>query len=411
MPEILTDEQAAAIWSGQTTSLLGMEPTKVDPKVEEKKVDDVKKEDVKVEPKQEANKSAVKEEDLDNLFSTEETILTDDTTSADDTNADSTGKKGRKVTDLVQIVNQLITEDVLSGYQDAEGNSVDIKTIDEAKQLIKDNLAESGKDKKEEWKKEYREEFSPQVQAILHYAEQGAQSATQLFQLMGAIQQVEEAVEIDMNTPQGHEQVIRQIYKAKGFKDSYIDKQVNILKDLGEDRIKVEAEELYPELVQAKQEQVKRVLAEQDVRRKEAEEASKVYVSTIKQTLSKDVIGGVKLSREDKAKLYEAVTQPKYTSLNGTATNLFVKTLEDLQFGKNANYDHFMNVVQYAIDPKAFVEKLKTSVGNDIADDTFRKLKTAKGTAATSVGDNTSDRSALPKKGIKKGGDFVNPFQ
>lgn len=404
MPEILTDEQAAAIWSGQTTSLLGMEPTKDIPKVEEKKTE-VKQEEIKQE-----DKPTVKEEELDNLFS-EETTTTDDTTT-DDTSVDTTGKKvgGRKVTDLVQVVNQLITDDVLFGYQDAEGNSVEIKTIDEAKQLIKDNLAESGKDKKEEWKKEYREEFSPQVQAILHYAEQGAQSATQLFQLMGAIQQVEEAVEIDMNTPQGHEQVIRQIYKAKGFKDSYIDKQVNILKDLGEDRIKTEAEELYPELVQAKQEQVKRVLADQEARRKEAEEASKVYVSTIKQTLSKDVVGGVKLSREDKAKLYEAVTQPKYTSLNGSPTNLFVKTLEDLQFGKNANYEHFMNVVQYAIDPKTFVEKLKTSVGNDIADDTFRKLKTAKGTAATSVGDNSSERSALPKKGIKKGGDFVNPF-
>lgn len=404
MPEILTDEQAAAIWSGQTTSLLGMETTKVEPKVEEKKTE-VKQEETKQE-----DKPVIKAEELDNLFS-EETTTTDDTTT-DNTSVDATGKKvgGRKVTDLVQVVNQLITDDVLFGYQDAEGNSVEIKTIDEAKQLIKDNLAESGKDKKEEWKKEYREEFSPQVQAILHYAEQGAQSATQLFQLMGAIQQVEEAVEIDMDTPQGHEQVIRQIYKAKGFKDSYIDKQVNILKDLGEDRIKVEAEELYPELVQAKQEQVKRVLADQEIRRKEAEEASKVYVSTIKQTLSKDVVGDIKLSREDKAKLYEAVTQPKYTSLNGSPTNLFVKTLEDLQFGKNANYEHFMNVVQYAIDPKSFVEKLKTSVGNDIADDTFRKLKTAKGTVATSVGDNSSERSALPKKGIKKGGDFVNPF-
>lgn len=411
MPEILTDEQAAAIWSGQTTSLLGMEPAKVEPpKVEEKKADDAKKVEPKTGDTEAVDKTTIKDEDLDNLFGTEETV-TNDSTITDDTTTDTTGKKaGRKVTDLVQIVNQLITEDVLSGYQDAEGNSVEIKTIDEAKQLIKDNLAESGKDKKEEWKKEYREEFSPQVQAILHYAEQGAQSATQLFQLMGAIQQVEEAVEIDMNTPQGHEQVIRQTYKAKGFKDSYIDKQVNILRDLGEDKIKEEAEELYPELVQAKQEQVKRVLAEQDVRRREAEEASKVYVSTIKQTLSKDVVGGIKLSREDKAKLYEAVTQPKYTSLNGSPTNLFVKTLEDLQFGKNANYEHFMNVVQYAIDPKSFVEKLKTSVGNDIADDTFRKLKTAKGTAATSVGDNSSERGALPKKGIKKGGDFVNPF-
>lgn len=407
MPEILTDEQAAAIWSGQTTSLLGLEdPNK---KKEEVKVEP-KVEDTKVEPKIDdaTTKTEVKDKDLDLVFNPKED---EDTTTTDDTTVDSTGKKvGRKVTDLVQIVNQLISEDVLSGYQDAKGNSIDIKTIDEAKQLIKDNLSESGKGREEEWKKDYKESLSPQVQAILHYAEQGAQSATQIAQLMGAIQQVEEAVEIDMATKVGHEQVVRQTLKSKGFKDSYVDKQVNILKDLGDDKLKEEAEELYPELVEAKQKQVKQIIAEQEVRRREAEEASKIYVNTIKETLGKDVLGGIKITREDKAKLYEAVTQPKYTSLNGSPTNLFVKTLEELQFGKNANYEHFMNIVQYAIDPKGFVDKLKTSVGNDIADDTFRKLKTAKsGGANTNTADEVN-RGSTPRKGITKGGDFVNPY-
>lgn len=400
MPEVLTDEQAAAIWSGQTTSLLGME----DPK---KKEEPPKVETPTDTKKEEETKVELKEEDLDRTFveSDEEEVEPPPTTTEI--------KKGRKPTDLVNVVNQLISEDILSGWQDAQGNSIELKTIDDAKQLIKDNLNEASVGKEDEWWENKKKGYSPQVQALLHYADNGAQSATELSQLLGAIQQVEEAVEIDPKTPAGQEQIIRQTLKSKGFKDQYIEKQVNILKDLGEDKLKEEAEELYPELIEARQAQAQQMLAIQEKRRKEAEEASKVYVSTIKKTLDKDVVGDVKLSKEDKAKLYEAITKPSYTSLNGTATNLFVKTLEELQFGKSANYDHFMNIVQYAIDPKGFIAKLKTSVGNEIADNTFRQLKTAKSTTAntdSTDGVNTRD-NPTSKKGITKGGTFVNPYQ
>lgn len=396
MAEILTDEQAAAIWSGQTTSLLDLGESKKNetppiilPKIEET----VKVEEPKV---------VVKDEEINFIPDEEE---------EEEAVATTSGKKGgRKPTDLVNMVNQLIADDTLLGWQDKDGNNMEIKTIDEAKQLIRDNLSNKDVDKEEEWWEAKKGAYSPQVQAILHYADQGAQSATQLAQLLGAIQEVEEAVEIDLKTPAGQEATIRQTLKSKGFKDSYIDKQITILKDLGDDRLKEEAEELYPELVTARQKQVQQRIADQESRRKEAEDASKVYVSTIKKTLDKDTVGGVKLTRDDKAKLYEAVTKPAYTSLNGAPTNLFVKTLEEMQFGKNADYDHFMNIVQYAIDPKGFLEKLKTSVGNEIADHTYRQLKTAKSSSANTNNDDVS-RQAIPnKKGITKGGGFVNPY-
>lgn len=398
MAEILTDEQAAAIWSGQTSSLLGLEdPNKTPPAAPPP----VAPTPPPVEPKApEKPKVELKEEDLDATFVEGEPSTT--TTS-------EKGKGGRKPTDLVQVVNQLIDEDVLFGWQDKEGKPVEIKTIEDVRQLIKDNLSESGNGKEDEWWEKKKGAYSPQVQAVLHYAEQGAQSATEIAQLLGAIREVEEAVEIDMNTSAGHEQVVRQTLKSKGFKDSYVDKQVNILKDLGDDKLKEEAEELYPELVAMRQTQVQQAIADQERRRKDAEEASKVYVSTIRKTLDKEVVGDVKLSKEDKARLYEAVTKPSYTSLNGSATNLFVKTLEELQFGKNANYDHFMNIVQYAIDPKGFLQKLKTSVGNEIADDTFRKLKTAKSSIATTDSQEDVNRGT-PKRTITKGGSFVNPY-
>lgn len=418
MAEILTDEQAAAIWSGETASLVGLSKTVEQQAAEDKAKVDAAKADTEAKLKVDADAKAkadleatnaakkIKNEDLNNTFQEEEE---EDTTTTTTTTADEKKNGGRKPTDLVAVTKQLIEEGVLLAPEDDKGGVLEIKTQDDAKNVIKANLDYKEKQSNESWKEDYKKSLSPQVQAILHYAEQGAQSATEIAQMIGAIQQVEEAVEIDMKTPAGHEQVIRQTLKSKGFKDAYIDKQVNVLKDLGGDKLKEEAEELYPELMDAKQKQVKQLILDQESRRKDAEEASKVYVGTIKRTLDKDVVGNIKLSREDKARLYEAVTQPKYISLNGNSTNLFVKTLEDLQFGKNADYDHFMNVVQFTVDPKGFIEKLKTSVGNDIATSTFIKLKSAKTTSANTDTSTTTNNSSTAKR-LPKGDNFINPY-
>jgi len=407
MPEILTDEQAAAIWSGQTTSLLGLEP--------EKKVDTppppVTKQE---EPPKEPVTTVVKDEDLANVFheDEEEEVEEQETPPATPANAPPAEKKpGRKASDLVTGVNQMIEEGLLLAADDGQGGIVEIKTIEDAKKLIKSNLEHRQEQDEEQWWESKKKAYSPQVQAVLHYADQGAQSASEVIELLGAIREVEEAAEIDIKTPAGAEKAVRETYRSKGFKDAYIDKQINILKDLGGSRLQEEAADLYPELLASKQALVEKSMTEKEQRRQEAEEASKVYVSTIRKTLDKDVIGAVKLTREDKAKLYEAITLPKYQSLNGSKTNLFVKTLEELQFGNNANYDHYMNVVQFAIDPQGFIDKLKTSVTNTVTEETFKKLKTAKATSATTNNDDANNRTqvgrtnkTLPSKG------FVNPY-
>lgn len=421
MPEILTDEQAAAIWSGQTSSILGLETTKTPEELaaEKTKVDEAAKaaEAAKTvtttttDTTTTDTKKVVKDSDLDNVFTDKQDDKTDDTDDDSTTTLTDTSKKGGgggRKTDLIQTVSKLIEEGVLFGYDDGS----EVKTVDEATQLIKDNFSNRDEADKEAWKKEYKESLSPQVQAMLHYAEQGAQSATQIADLLGAIKEVEEVAELDPKTPAGQEQIVRQTLKSKGFKDTYIDKQVNILKDLGGTKLQEEADELYPELAEMKSAQVKQRIVDQEERRKSAEAASKVYVSTVKSTLDKETVGGIKLSREEKAKLYEAVTQPKYVSLNGAATNLFVKTLEDLQFGEKANYEQFMNIVNYVIDPKGFTEKLKTAVTNDVTDATFRKLKTSKTTTANTDTSDTGTRTSSTssgKKTISKSG-FVNPY-
>lgn len=413
MSEILTDEQASAIWSGQTASITGIkeDPTTVDPPV--------------VDPAKAA--PVIKQGDIDPLADPKEDIKDDDITKAlagnlepeeEDEDEDVTKpnpgeipaagkteppKTGRKPTDLVKFVNQLVSEEVLSGFANDKDEIEEVKTIDEAKALIKANLDDrENKSADKGWEKKL-ETYSPQVRMILHYADKGVQSANEIIELIGAIKSVEDVNDLTAETPEGQEAIIREAYKARGFKDSYIDKQVTTLKDL--DKLKENAEELLPEIKTLKVQEVQKRLAEQEDRDNMAKEASKVYFQTVKQALDKEEVNGMKLLKEDKSKIFGALADQSYISLNGERTNQFVKTLEELQFGKQANYEQFLNIVHYTVDPKGFIDKLKQSIKNDVTEATHKKLKTSKtSTPNSEVEDNR------PAKNVIKKSTFVNPY-
>lgn len=316
-----------------------------------------------------------------------------------------TSRKGRKPTDLVSAVSKLVEEDVLAGFQD----SAEIKTNEEAIELLKLNLKQREEEATENAFKNKVKGYSPQVQTILHYAEQGAQSATEIMQLMGAMKEMEELYDFDTSDTNGQEAIVRQYYKSKGFKDNYIDKQLTLIKDAGKENLKEEAEAFLPELLADNEKRIQEKIRQQEANKKRAEEASRAYISTVKSTLTAgDKMEEVPIGKEDKAKVFEAIANPKYNSLSGMPTTQFVKTLEDLQFGENKNYAHFLNVVRYTIDPKGFVNSLKQSLENNIAATTQRTLRQTKTSSPTSAEPVAGNNNNTSKKTIKK--DFVNPF-
>lgn len=421
--EVLTDEMASAIWSGSTASIAGLEE-----KMEEQDdTNDAPEEGgdnddgkVSIDP---SKAKPVNDDDFTKIWAGEDLDEEEEEEEEQEEKADpkkatpaktqtqtppkqEPAKANKRITEFANMVNQLVEEGELEGFTDDDENITPVKTIEEAKELIKANLAQRANGTKDEVWQEKVKEYSPQIQTILKYAEQGAQSATELMELLGSIKEVEDANELDTSTDEGAEAVVREAYRLKGFKDAYIEKNIKRLKDL--DALKEEADELSPEIVALKAQEVKKKLEAQARRQQEAMEASKVYFKTIQDTLSKDNIGQVKLTREDKGKIYAALADDRYVSLSGTKTNQFVRTLEELQFGKNTDYEHFLNVVQFTVDPKGFVEKLKAGIKQEVTADTTRKLKSAKSTTATTEEIEVRD-SNTKKSGIKKGG-FKNPY-
>lgn len=391
--EQLTDEQAALLWSGDTSSIAEFEEK---PKEESTATEETTEEDVEKKPKLPVN-----EQELTDVFAQAEEKTEEDEEEEEEkpTNgAASTEKKpGRKTTDLVQVVNQLVEEEVLFGFEGEE-----IKTIEDVKDLIKENLKhreESSINKL--WDKKIKG-YSPQIQAILQYAEKGGE---EIYPLLQAIGKAEESAKLSADDEAGQEEVIRQALKMKGFDDEEIKEQIETFKDL--DKLKVKAEKFLPELNSMQEKRVEMLLKEQEQRDAQAREASKVYLDTIQNTLNKEEVGKVKLQKEDKAKIYQALADGRYVSLSGMKTNGFVKALEELQFGKNSNYDHFLNIVHMAIDPEGFYEKIENGIKNKVTEQQVRKIKVSK-----SSNPNTQEEveTNVTKKPVVTRDKFRNPY-
>lgn len=401
----LTADEAAAIWSGDTTSLQGFDSTNDQQQTagvddSDGTDDDKQKEPLFIDDKDITNMFASVEDDDDDDDDNQDQTNQSDQNNNGDNNSDQNqadSKKGRKASDIISLVNELIESEELYPFEDGE-----IKTLKDAKDLIKFNLKQRESVSAESVWKEKVKSYSPQVQAILHYAEQGGKDISSL---MGSISQIEETAEIDIETPEGQEQTVREVLRAKGFDNEDIEDEISTLKDL--DKLKAKAEKFFPTLQAERQREVQAKIKDQEDRRAAAAEASRKYLQTIQTTLEKEAVGGIKLNREDKSKIYQALADARYTSLSGNPTNGFVKALEEMQFGENADYDHFANVVHFAIDKKSFLEKIKNDIAVDVNAETARKLRTQKNTTPNSTENVVSSGN---KKTTITRSTFKNPF-
>lgn len=305
-------------------------------------------------------------------------------------------KPGRKPVELVDLVNKMIKEGELIGFED-DG---EVTTIEEAKKLIKGNIQEAKSSSFEDLWKSKIESYSPQVQAILHYAEQGGEDITPL---LTAISQIEHTENLDLNTEEGQKGILKEYYKSQGWKDEDIDEEIALFVDT--EKLKPKAEKILPMLEKMRQKRIEAMMVEQEARNEEVQKAREVYYETVKNALSKDKLGDVKLDRSQKGQIWRGLTDNTYKSWNGTPTNGFYKTLEELQVGDNQNYDHFLEIVFLALDRDGFKEKLRDEIKSEQAANTARKLKTEQ--------KRQSSEASIPgeekKKGIKREA-FKNPF-
>jgi len=390
MSQILTDEQAALLWSDPSAVIAGDE---IDNTITEEKSTD----------KDQA--TIVNDEDIDGVFS--QTIEDDedeielnvkDTKVETKTEGQPSKQKGRK-SDFITYVNGLLEKD---GFEFEGG---EIKTQEEAQEILSQYITNKTTEAVEEGWKQKLKEYPAQVQAVFAYADQGAQSSEEFMALFTAMKDVEDVYEYDLSTKEGKLKAVEDHLKAKGLKPSYIAKQIAFLKDAGDELIDETSKESVEELLEFNKQKVNQRIAEKAKQKEAAEKASRSYINTVTETLKKKAVGELELGKDEKYEIFEAVTRPTYQSLGGSNVTKFIKTLEDIQFGEQKNYDHFLNIVHFTVNPKGFMDKIKAKLKTEVAEDTMKAIRISKKTSANTEVE-TSD-----KKVIKLSSDFKNPFK
>lgn len=303
---------------------------------------------------------------------------------------------GRKVADLVSVVNELVESGELFPFEDGAP-----KTVEEARELIKLNLSETKKSTIDDVWKQKVESYSPQIQAILHYAEQGGSDVTPL---ISAIAEVERNTNLDLESEAGQESVISEFLKVSGWSEEDIKEEIETAKDLG--KLKTKAEKFLPKLNQMNQQRIEMLMEEQQQREVEQKEASRKYLDIIKTNLDKDKLGDIKLSRQDKAMIWDGLTDVRHKSWSGQPTNLFFKRLEEMQAGDKVDYDHFLEIVYLTLNRGSFKDKIREEIKTAETADTVRRLKTQERKATTQETMYDEDR---PKNVVKRQ-TFKNPW-
>jgi hypothetical protein len=307
-------------------------------------------------------------------------------------------KVGRKTTDLVAITSELVEEGILFNFVDGPP-----KTNDEAKELIKLNLSEKEKGSEDQWWEKKVSNYSPQVQAILDYAEKGGSNISPL---LNAISEVERTGEFDIEKESDQEAIIQEYLKVSGWDESDIKEEIETSKDLG--KIKAKAEKFLPKLNQMKQERIQLIMEEQADRDAQAQEAKREYLKTLKANLDKPKVGEVKLEKGERALLWDSLTNIKYTSWNGQPTNAFFKKLEEMQMSKDGNYEHFLELVHLAVDRETFIKKIREEIKTQEASSTARKLKIEQTKKASSEAAAEDEPKSDNKNTIRRA--FKNPY-
>lgn len=365
--ENISQDELSKILSGKNVDSILTPP--------EEKNEEVKEKDEKKESfKNTVIDTSFKWNELESLVGEKEEEKVEEAKIEDKTDTEIEKKTpGRKPSDIISLINDLVETGDIFGFEDGPA-----KTIEEAKELIKLNITESKKSTFEDVWKEKIESYSPQIQAIIHYAEQGGGDVSPL---ISAIAEVESNANLNLDTEEGQESVISEYLKISGWSSEDIKEELETAKDLG--KLKSKAEKFLPKLNQMNEQRIQLIIEEQNERQKEAEEARNKYLSTIKTNLDKERLGDIKLSRQDKALIWEGLTDVRHKSWSGQPTNLFFKRLEEMQAGDKADYEHFLEVVYHTLNRGSFKDKLKEEIKTVEAADTARKLKTQDRKATT----------------------------
>ena len=359
------------------------EPTKETTEKEE----EVKEEEV-VETTDTKKTEKVSKEQIDEIFgnNTEEEVV-----------EEAPKKRGRKAIEgVADVFKKLIDDEKILAFDD--GKDLEEYSAKDWQELIQANLDEKANAARRETPKQFFESLPEELQIAARYVADGGQDLKGMFK---ALSVVEETRDLNVKEEKDQSYIIREYLGATGYGTrEEIEEEIEIWKDLG--KLESQAMKFKPKLDKMQEKVVAAKLQEQDMKRKQQEQASQNYMKNVYETLKDGAIGDTKIDKKTQSFLYNGLVNPSYPSISGTNTNLLGHLLEKYQFVE-PNYNLITEALWLLSDPSGFKETIMKKGSNKAVEETVRKLKTAQ-SSKTSAASVQEEAPVKKQRKIPRGG-------
>ena len=275
----------------------------------------------------------------------------------------------KKIQGITDVFTKLINDDKIVPFDDDK--SLEDYTAKDWMELVEANLEERANQVRRETPKQFFESLPEELQVAARYVANGGQDLKGLF---ATLAQTEESKSLNIENERDQEIIIRDYLSATGYGSAEeIQEEIELWKDLG--KLEQQASKFKPKLDKMQEKVVARKLEEQEMRRKQQEQASQQYMHNVYETLKEGSIGDLKLDRKTQNMLYNGLVQPNYPSVSGKNTNLLGHLLEKYQFVE-PNYSLISEALWLLSDPDEYRAKIMEKGSQKAVESTVRKLKT-----------------------------------
>ena len=278
-------------------------------------------------------------------------------------------KRGRKsINGISDVFGKLIKDDKIVPFDDDK--ALEEYSAKDWEELIEANLEEKANQVRRETPKQFFQSLPQELQIAAKYVADGGKDLKGLF---STLSQVEQHKELNIKKAGDQEKIITEYLSATGYGTAEdIQEEIEIWKDLG--KLESQASKFKPKLDKMQEKVVARKLQEQELKKKQQENASRAYMKNVYETLKEGKLGDIKVDRKTQAMLYNGLVQPNYPSVSGTNTNLLGHLLEKYQFVE-PNYGLISEALWLLQDPVAYKAKIMDKGAQKSVEKTVRKLK------------------------------------
>ena len=329
--------------------------------------------------KSEEEDSSEASDDLEDVLPEPNKALKDAAESADDIldgfaeesedNSETKEKRGRKsINGISDVFSKLIKDDKIVPFDDEK--SLEEYSAKDWEELIEANLEERARQVRSETPKQFFNSLPQELQIAARYVADGGKDLKGLF---STLSQVEETKTLNVRNAGDQERIITEYLGATGYGTTEeIQEEIEIWKDLG--KLETQANKFKPKLDKMQEKVVAQKLQEQELKKKQQENASQAYMKNVYETLKEGQLGDIKVDRKTQAMLYNGLVQPNYPSVSGRNTNLLGHLLEKYQFVE-PNYGLISEALWLLQDPTGYKAKIMDKGAQKSVEKTVRKLK------------------------------------